>query len=80
MGSSSIANDFIDLISFVCRTVDEPVVYANLEKLFVRQGDVVKRGRKVAAVGTTGRSTGPHVHYEVRVNGVPVNPRNYILN
>ena len=54
--------------------------FGHNSEIFVRQGDVVKRGTKVAAVGTTGRSTGPHVHYEVRVNGVPVNPKNYILN
>ena len=54
--------------------------YGHNSKIFVKVGNKVKRGHKVAAIGNTGRSTGPHLHYEVRVNGVPVNPKNYILN
>ncbi len=53
--------------------------YGHLAKLEVKTGDRVKRGQMVGAVGNTGRSTGPHLHYEVRVNGIPENPRKFIL-
>ncbi len=54
--------------------------YFHLNKVFVRAGQKVKRGDKIAEVGMTGKSTGPHLHYEVRVSGIPVNPVRYILN
>ena len=54
--------------------------YAHLEKALVRKGQFIKRGETIALVGNSGRSTGPHLHYEVHLNGVPVNPLSYILN
>ena len=52
--------------------------YAHSSKVFVKLGDVVKRGQKIAEVGTTGRSTGPHLHFEVLVQGVPQDPQKFL--
>ena len=54
--------------------------YSHLNKVSVRVGQKVKRGDKIAEVGMSGKTTGPHLHYEVRLNGIPVNPMRYILN
>jgi len=52
--------------------------YGHNSRLLVKVGQRVKRGDMIAAAGSTGRSTGTHVHYEVRVNGLPVNPHKYL--
>jgi len=52
--------------------------YAHLSKRLVKNGDVVMSGSTIGAVGTTGRSTGPHLHFEVRQNGAPLNPVQFL--
>jgi len=55
-------------------------MYAHLEKVYVKKGQAVKRHQEIAQVGDSGRTTGAHLHYEVHLNGVPVNPLRFILN
>ena len=52
--------------------------YAHASRVWVKKGDLVKRGQKIAEVGTTGRSTGPHLHFEVAVRGVPQDPQKFL--
>lgn len=54
--------------------------YGHLKTVLVKKGQYIKRGETIALVGNTGRSTGPHLHYEVFLNNVRVNPMHYILN
>jgi murein DD-endopeptidase MepM/ murein hydrolase activator NlpD len=54
--------------------------YAHASKLLVKAGDRVTKGQVVAEVGSTGRSTGPHLHYEIRLNGESLDPRKYLQN
>lgn len=52
--------------------------YGHCSKLYVSAGTKVSQGQAIAAVGSTGNSTGPHLHFEVRINGVAYNPQNYV--
>ncbi len=54
--------------------------YAHCDKFLKKRGEKVKRWEQIATVGNTGRSTGPHVHYQVDLNGVPVNPEKYMID
>ena len=55
-------------------------LYGNNSKILVHAGGKVKRGQTIALVGSTGKSTGPHCHYEVWKNGVKIDPVNYFFN
>ncbi len=54
--------------------------YAHLSAILVHEGDRITRGQKIGLIGSTGRSIGAHLHYEVRINRIPVDPSNYIFN
>src|SRR5438552_4965819 len=54
--------------------------YAHTSKMLVKTGDIVKRGQLIGLVGTSGRSTGPHLHFEVLVDGVPQNPTKFLAS
>jgi len=53
--------------------------YMHLSKIHVNRGEKVRKGQQIAEVGNTGHSTSPHLHYEVRVNGVPIDPRHGLV-
>ena len=54
--------------------------YAHLSRFYVQAGQDIRRGELLGAVGTSGRVTAPHLHYEVRLGGVAVNPYRYLVN
>ena len=54
--------------------------YAHTSKMYVKEGQTVEAGDVIAAVGSTGNSTGPHLHLEIRINGEHVNPQEYLYN
>ena len=54
---------------------DVIIVYAHCKKLYLKEGDTVKQGQNIAEVGSTGNSTGPHLHFEIRRNGKKIDPQ-----
>lgn len=52
--------------------------YGHLSKIEIQEGDTIQRGQEIGLIGTTGRSTGPHLHFEVRVNDKAINPRRFL--
>ncbi|HIE07364.1 MAG TPA: M23 family metallopeptidase, partial [Desulfarculaceae bacterium] len=60
--------------------LDRVTKYGHLSETSVKSGDMVSRGQELGKVGSTGRSTGPHLHYEVVVNGEAVDPADYLLD
>ena len=53
-------------------------LYGHLSRVLVKPGERVEKGQVIGLTGSTGRSTGPHLHYEVQVKGHPVNPRSFL--
>ncbi len=53
-------------------------LYAHCSRIFVSSGDTIQDGAVIAKVGSTGLSTGPHLHFEMRIDGLPVDPLNYV--
>ena len=53
--------------------------YSHLSKAHVKKGQQVTRAQRIASIGSTGKSTNPHLHYEVRVNRIPIDPRRYLI-
>ena len=55
-------------------------LYAHLSAIYVREAQAVRRGQPIGAIGASGRATGAHLHYEVRVRGTPVDPQRFLVN
>ncbi len=79
VGFVGYGNDFGRFI-IIRHGFGKSTYFGHLDKQTVRVGQKVVRGEAIGRVGSTGQSTGPHLHYEVRINNIPVDPTRYILN
>jgi murein DD-endopeptidase MepM/ murein hydrolase activator NlpD len=74
---AGVQNGFGNVV-IVRHSTNHSTVYAHLSRINVSKGQAIQKGQAVGAVGTTGWSTGPHLHFEFRVNGVHVDPQSVI--
>jgi murein DD-endopeptidase MepM/ murein hydrolase activator NlpD len=77
VSEAGLLGGFVNLIVVDHGNVLKPR-YGHLSMLVVVVGDALRRGQVIAYVGSTGRSTGPHLHYELRLNDRPINPRRFL--
>ncbi len=74
VGSNDVSGNYISLV----HTDGSETLYCHCQKIIAEKGDVVRAGETIALVGSTGRSTGPHLHFEIQVNGNSVDPLLYL--
>lgn len=76
VGSNSVGGNYISLV----HKDGSETLYCHCSKIIAEKGDVIRAGEKIALVGSTGRSTGPHLHFEITVDGKTENPLLYLPN
>lgn len=74
VGSNSVGGNYISIV----HTDGSETLYCHCQKILAQKGDVVRAGESVALVGSTGRSTGPHLHFEISVDGETIDPLIYL--
>ena len=76
VGSNSVGGNYISLV----HKDGSETLYCHCSKIIAEKGDVIRAGETIALVGSTGRSTGPHLHFEITVDGKTENPLLYLPN
>ena len=79
--NQQIIDDYLNQINTLTNNIETLThdnnilsVYCHCSKLFVEKGDIIRGGEVIAQVGSTGQSTGPHIHFEIRINDISYNP------